>query len=502
LLARKRYSLEFRWSVGTRQTRARPQTLTGPRVGRKLARMANTREPSRQIYGPKSSSQSVPDPAVGELQKAIANGEEFLLATGLHARRFSADLEELRNVRLRRVGGTVFKRDRSRYWQIKYQVNGKWRYETTGIENRHEAERLLAFKVYEASAGLLPGTATFNQVIEHFLRDARSRELRSVARLERAAAQLLKKLDGYRAEKIDRARWLQYLDDRRREASADTVHLELSIARRAYKVARADGLVHAIPDIPQIRHLNVRTGFIDPRDWARVREHLRSELRDACDFAYACGPREMEVLALKWDALDEGSAVVNFHSTKTDRPRKVPYALLPQLREVIERRIAVRAQLERAGIISPWVFCFEQPVKIHGRVYHRAGDPLFKPTGERGLLSMLRANLDAACRLAKVPRLLFHDLRRSAARNLERAGVPRSVARLIGGWSDRMYSRYAIGAESELETALAQVGDYLGERGWHSGGTPEKNSTKKRGLMAEGGRSRTFRQAYCPPGRF
>jgi integrase len=450
----------------------------------------------------KSSSQPAADPAIVQLQNAINSGDEFLLATGVHARRFSADIEELRNRRLKRVGGSVFKRERSRYWQIKYQVNGKWRYETTRIENRHEAERLLAFKVYEASAGLLPGTAMFNQVIEHFLRDARSRELRSVARLERATAQLLKKLDGYRAEKIDRARWLQYLDDRRREASADTVHLELSIARRAYKVARADDLVHAIPDIPQIRHLNVRTRFIDPSDWARVHEHLRPELRDACDFAYACGAREMEVLALKWDALDESAAVVSFHSTKTDQPRKVPYALLPQLRAVIERRMTVRAQLERAGIISPWVFCFEQPVMIRGHVYHRAGDPLFKPTGERGLLSMLRTNLDAACGLAKVPRLLLHDLRRSAARNLERAGVPRSVARMIGGWSDRMYSRYAIGAESELETALAKVGDYLRERGWHSGGTSEKKRTKKPDLMAEGGRSRTFRQAYCPPSRF
>lgn len=45
---------------------------------------------------------------------------------------------------------------------------------------------------------------------------------------------------------------------------------------------------------------------------------------------------------------------------------------------------------------------------------------------------------------------MFHDLRRSAARNFERAGIPRSVARKLGGWSDKIYSRYAIGAESEL----------------------------------------------------
>jgi predicted outer membrane lipoprotein len=122
------------------------------------------------------------------------------------------------------------------------------------------------------------------------------------------------------------------------------------------------------------------------------------------------------------------------------------------------------------GHARAWVFCFEQPIRVRGRVYHQAGATLFGP-GDHGLHTMLRANLDEACKQAGVPRLLFHDLRRSAARNFERAGVPRSVARLIGGWGDRIYSRYAIGAESELESALSQVGDYLDQRGWHSGGT-------------------------------
>jgi len=435
-----------------------------------------------------------------EAESALATCD-CLIATGPAARRIQADLEELRRLRLKSGGGLVFKRPRSRYLQMKYRVGEKWRYETTGTQDRREAERLLAFKVYEASAGLLPGTATFRQIVEHFIRDARARGLRSVPRLKRATNNLLKKLDGYRAEQIDPSLWLKYLDERKQEAAADTVHLELSIARRIYKVARAAGLVRTVPDIPQIKHLHVRSGFIEPRDWARVREYLHSDLRDAGDFAHASG-REMEVLAVKWDHIELESSIVNFHSTKTDRPRKLPYARFPQLREVIERRLAVRKRLERAGVISPWVFCFEQPVRIRGRLYHSPGDPLFKQSAERGLLGMLRSNLAAACASAGLPRFLFHDLRRSTARNFERAGVPRSVARLIGGWSDRIYSRYAIGAESEMESELSKVGEYLHQRGWHSGGTGEKNPTKTGKVVAEGGRSRTFQRAQCPLGRF
>jgi len=459
--------------------------------------MASTQEASKHKSQPKSNF----DPRSALIGDALESGDA-LIATGRDARRLSADLAELRRLRLKAAGGSVFKRPRSPYWQIKYRVDGKWRYESTATEKRADAERLLAFKVYEASAGLLPGTATFELIVEHFLRDASARGLRSVARLRRATRPLLKRLEGYRAEQIDRARWLKYLDERKQEAALDTVHLELSVARRAYKVARADGLVRAVPDIPQVRHLRVRAGFIEPRDWARVREHLRPDFRDAGDFALSCGAREMEVLALKWADIEHNARMVHLRSTKTDRPRKIPYAAIPQLAAVIERRLDARAKLERVGIISPWVFCFEEPVKIRGRLYHRAGDPLFKASGERGLHSMLRANLAAACARAGLPSLLFHDFRRSAARNFERAGVPRSVARMIGGWSNRIYDRYAIGAESELEPAMAQVAEYLGERGWHSVGTAEKSSMKSGEMMAEGGRSRTFRRTQCPPGRF
>jgi hypothetical protein len=56
-----------------------------------------------------------------------------------------------------------------------------------------------------------------------------------------------------------------------------------------------------------------------------------------------------------------------------------------------------------------------------------------------------------ACRKAGVPGLLLHDLRRSAVRNLERAGVSRSVAmKLTGHKTGNVYRRYAIVAENDL----------------------------------------------------
>jgi integrase len=53
-----------------------------------------------------------------------------------------------------------------------------------------------------------------------------------------------------------------------------------------------------------------------------------------------------------------------------------------------------------------------------------------------------------------VPGLIFHDLRRSAIRNLERAGIPQSTAmELTGHRTPAVYRRYAIKDEAVLREA-------------------------------------------------
>ena len=54
--------------------------------------------------------------------------------------------------------------------------------------------------------------------------------------------------------------------------------------------------------------------------------------------------------------------------------------------------------------------------------------------------------------------LIFHDLRRTAARNLRRAGVAEGVIMKIGGWRTRsVFERYAIVAQSDIQDAIAKL---------------------------------------------
>lgn len=62
------------------------------------------------------------------------------------------------------------------------------------------------------------------------------------------------------------------------------------------------------------------------------------------------------------------------------------------------------------------------------------------------------------CKAAGSPGLLFHDLRRTAARNLRRAGVAENVIMQIGGWRTRsVFDRYAIITENDIVDAVRKL---------------------------------------------
>ena len=57
--------------------------------------------------------------------------------------------------------------------------------------------------------------------------------------------------------------------------------------------------------------------------------------------------------------------------------------------------------------------------------------------------------------------LIAHDFRRSAARNLTKAGVDRTTAKKITGHrTDHIFDRYAIQTDDDVKDALIKVGQY------------------------------------------
>src|SRR5262249_58184594 len=119
--------------------------------------------------------------------------------------------------------------------------------------------------------------------------------------------------------------------------------------------------------------------------------------------------------------------------SKTGRPRVL--VLTGDLLDIIIRRAAER--------------CLDCPL-----VFHRDGRQIgdFRKAWRR------------ACAAAGVESRRFHDMRRSAVRNLVRAGVPERVAMAMTGHKTRaVFDRYNITSEADLRAAAERVTAYVAQ---------------------------------------
>src|SRR5262249_23466869 len=149
------------------------------------------------------------------------------------------------------------------------------------------------------------------------------------------------------------------------------------------------------PHIALLAEDNAREGFLEPADFASLGPHLAAWLADVAIFAYLTGWRKGEVATLTWADVDLRSGVIRLpaaHRTNR-RPRVVLRRGRP--RALLERRAAARR------LDCPLVF-------------HRDGQPVRD----------FRKAWRTACQGAGLTGQLFHDMRRSAIRNMVRAGVP------------------------------------------------------------------------------
>jgi integrase len=292
---------------------------------------------------------------------------------------------------------------------------------------------------------------------------------RSGKRLEQSWAHLAEFFgEKEQAIRIAAPRIAAYLTARTDDGAApSTVKNELAALKRAFNLARKSGTLfpNEVPAaFPTISPSNARGGFFERAEHEAVRAALPPDAGDVAEFLFWSGWRKGEALALQWRNVDEAAGVLRIETTKSGEPRALPYASLPALADLIEhrRKVTDAVQKERGMVVSS--------------VFHRNGEPVhyfrrswISACVKAGLGRERREKdvVDAAGRVVRKGRVIErvayripHDYRRSAARNLSRAGVPERVIMQLCGWKTRsVFDRYRIVAERDLAEGLAKLAE-------------------------------------------
>lgn len=354
----------------------------------------------------------------------------------------------------RRDFGRIFTKPGSRFLWIRYRVGGREYVESSRSVKVRDAEKLLNRRQAEMGVGIFVAPdvkrTTFEDLAQMIRDEYAVKQRRSGGRLEIALMRLGKKFAGAKAIALTFDRLQLYTRERLDQGAAPaTIKNELNALRRAFRIAKRAGKVSAVPEFPELEGSNVRKGFFEAADFAALLAELPTDLRPVAEFAYLTGWRKSEVIGLTWDRVDFDAGMVRLDvgTTKTGEGRTFPFAALPRLKALLEDQRSRTKMVER------------QKRAIITNVFHRDGEPIkdFFAAWNNAVARAARDDRGAIVRPQIVGRL-FHDLRRTAVRNLVRAGISEHVAMKLSGHKTRdVFDRYDIVSERDLAEGVAKL---------------------------------------------
>jgi integrase len=356
--------------------------------------------------------------------------------------------------------GRVFQRKGSPFWSIAYYAHKKEQREVakhvrTGAKlevtekNRHEAERFLKHRLGEIAAeqhggrpfvGPQQERVTVGELLDGLERDYKLRDKWSV-KVASVVNPLRARFDSWRAVDLTSEVIGKYIEAlREQKYSNATANRRTQLLGQAFKLAIRNKQLSSAPFIPRLPEIgNERQGFFETADFEAVVAKLPEYLRDFSRFGFVTGWRKGSIESLRWADVGEDVIYLRAKNSKTRKLETMP--LEGELQDIIDRR------RDAAVLHSD-----NAPTRFAEFVFHRNGQPI----GD------FRKAWASACVSAGLGKMLFHDLRRTASRNMISAGVPQAVAmKITGHRTDSMFRRYAIVNEEQKREALAKTQQYL-----------------------------------------
>src|ERR1700731_1877849 len=229
------------------------------------------------------------------------------------------------------------------------------------------------------------------------------------------------------AREFARKRWDEGL-------SNDTVNGSLRLLRRMLNIAREDNKIQVVPKIRLLKNSPARKGFLAQEQFDSLLSFLPLKLKPLVTFLYYCGVRLGEALEIEWRQVDLKAALIRLEEdqTKNSEARTIPLpdVLVEMLKQIKPKEDKV---FDGTNLRKEWCkACVAAGLGTLTKVEGKA-DPRY--TG-----------------------LIIHDFRRSAIKNLMKAGVNEKVAMKISGHKTRaVFDRYHIVDTEDVVDAMRRV---------------------------------------------
>ena len=340
--------------------------------------------------------------------------------------------------------GRVFKRANSAFWWIAYCHRGKEIRESSASDDRKAAERLLKQRLKEIGADSLGLKAfvgpkqdrlTVGELLDALESDFKLRRLKSLCQTLGHLRIVRNALGDLRAVAVSEVTVSRYIERQLAEGKAPaTVNRRTTLLGKAFRLAVRRQQLSSMPEIPKLREDNARSGFFSSRDFFAVLSNLGDQdIADFMEWFFWTGMRPGEIRSLTWPALDRETWTLRLHAKDAKIGRGRVIALEGPLQQIIKRRLSAR----RFG---------------YDLIFHRNGQKV----------GTFYKRWKRACLLAGVAGNIPYDLRRTAVRNMIRAGVPEGVAMSISGHRTRaVFDRYNIVSEKDLREAISKTAAYI-----------------------------------------
>lgn len=377
--------------------------------------------------------------------------------------------------------GSVYRRKGTDKLWIKYTQHGRTIRESTETDNMIEARRMLRNREGLVAKGLpvTPdvGRVTFDEAVADLLNDYALNQRKSTEDTRRRIEKHIRPFFGNRRMiAITTADLRAFVAKRQKDGvvvrrrragkvppgesaivelwqpvSAAELNRELTTLKRMFSLAVQAAKLHYKPHFPMLRENNIRKGFFERDQYLALLKHLPEAMRPIVTFAYVTGWRiNSEVLPLQWRQVDLSAGEVRLDPGTTKNGEGRVFYLTPELQELLQaqRERADEIQRDLSMIVQP-VF-FHQPAMKDGSLGLRAGKGI---SGHGFYQAWRRARTKAGC-----PGSIPHDFRRTAIRNMVRAGIPERVAMALSGHKTRsVFDRYNIVSDGDLREAAFRL---------------------------------------------